>query len=106
MNATRDVLAGEKRLLLARSSLNRLQLRRSAENLRGSLPWSSAKVVTFATPGLRRIAFDVVSSMVGLGRTALLVRTAGRVVRFSRIAAVVIAYFRSDRAGPARGIDS
>lgn len=74
MSATLEALARDKQLLLARSSLSRLQLHGRSLDLRRSLPWNRAAVVVTAAPALRRVGFGLVASVAGLDRTTRIVR--------------------------------
>lgn len=104
MSAALEALARDKQLLLARSSLCRLQLHRRSLDLRHSLPWDSAAVVVTAAPALRRIGFGLVALLAGLDRTARFLRLAGRVVLIARLAGSAIAHTDRDRPPQAQGI--
>ena len=54
MSAALGALAREKQLLLAQSSLYRLQLRRLSLDLRYSLPWNRAAAPVTAAPPKHR----------------------------------------------------
>jgi hypothetical protein len=73
MSAILPTLAQEKELLLMRSALCRLRLRRSTRELRGSLD-------------------------LGFGRATRVARIAGRVLVFAKLARSLIAFTRSRRA--------
>jgi len=106
MSAALEALARDKQLLLARSSLGRLQLRRRTLDLRHSLPWNSAAVVVTAAPALRRVGFGIVASLAGIDRTARCIRLASRVVRIARLAGAVISDAGREPLRPAQGTDS
>ena len=103
MSAALETLALEKKLLLAQSSLCRLQLRRRSLDLRQSLPWNRAPVIVRATPALRWIGFGLFSSLAGLDRTARMIRFADRLLLFARLAGSVIAYVERDQPLTVRG---
>ena len=98
MKARLEPLASEKEMLLMRSALCRLRLRRATHNLRDSLHWKRAAVAVAAVPAIRRIAFGLALSLAGFGRTARMVMLAGRIVLFAKLARSVIDYARH-RAG-------
>ena len=98
MNARLELLAGEREMLLMRSALCRLRLHRATHELRDSLHWKRASVAGTAVPAIRRIAFGLAVSLVGVGRTARMVLLAGRIVLFAKLARLVFDYARH-RAG-------
>ena len=87
-------LASDKEVLLMRSALGRLRLRRETQNLRDSLHWKRAAVAVVTAPAMRRIAFGLAVSLAGLGRTARFLMLAGRVILFAKLARSAIDYAR------------
>ena len=60
MNARREALAREKEILLMRSALCRLRLRRDRHLLRAALPWNHslpARVIVLGTRALLAVKF-------------------------------------------------
>jgi len=100
MNARPESLVPEKELLLMRSALCRLRLRRATHDLRSSLPWKRVALAAATAPAVRPIAFGIVLSLVGLRRVARGVIIASRIVFFAKLAGSLIDYAR--RAGGSR----
>ena len=100
MSARPDDLVSEKELLLMRSALCRLRLRRATHDLRSSLPWKRVTLAAATAPALRPIAFGVMLSLVGLRRVARGVIIASRIVFFAKLAGSLIDHAR--RAGGSR----
>jgi hypothetical protein len=89
--------AREKELLLMRSALCRLRLHRGALELRDSLHWRRAAAAASA-PAARSIAFGLALALAGFGRTARMVRLAGRVVLIAGVARAAVAWARAPAA--------
>jgi hypothetical protein len=100
MSARPDNLVPEKELLLMRSALCRLRLRRATHDLRSSLPWKRVALAAATAPAVRPIAFGIVLSLVGLRRVARGVVIASRILFFAKLAGSLIDYAR--RAGRSR----
>ena len=100
MSAQPDDLVPEKELLLMRSALCRLRLRRATHDLRSSLPWKRVALAAATAPAVRPIAFGIVLSLVGLRRVARGVIIASRIVFFAKLAGSLIDYAR--RSGGSR----
>lgn len=105
MSARLEVLAREKELLLMRSALCRLQLRRRADDARESLPWNRAALAVATAPAIGRLALGLALSLAGVGRTTRMVMLAGRVVLLAKLAVPVINWARGLSVPPARGIN-
>jgi hypothetical protein len=105
MSARLEVLAREKELLLMRSALCRLRLRRRANDARASLPWNRAALAVATAPTIGRLALGPALSLAGVGRITRLVVLAGRIVLLAKLAVPVIAYMRGLAPPPSRGID-
>ena len=85
MSARAEALALERELLVARSALDRLRLRRGSQVLRDSLSWRSAAVTAAAALPARRLAFDLALSFVGVRRAARAVVLASRALSLARL---------------------
>jgi hypothetical protein len=96
MNARVESLALEKQVLLDRSALCRLRLRRDTEVLRRSLEWKRASVAVaiVAAPAARALLWSVALSFLGAGRVTRMLMLAGRVVLVARLARAAIDYAR------------
>ena len=95
MNAHREDLARDREILVHRSQLVRLRLRRETRMLRDSLHWRRAAVAVATAPTARRIALGLVLSLAGAGRTARLVMIAGRIVLLAKLARALFDGVRS-----------
>lgn len=89
MNRTREGLNRDKEILLERSGLARLQLRREAHVLSESLHWKRAVCAAAATPLIGRMALGLVISLAGARRTGHLVMFAGRALIAARVARAI-----------------
>ena len=89
MSQAREDLARDKELLIRRSELARLQLRRQAHVLRGSLHWKRVARSAVTTSLSRRVALGLVISLAGARRTARLVMFAGRALIAARLARAI-----------------
>jgi len=85
MSARLEALALERELLVARSALGRLRLRRGSQALRDSLSWQGLAVTAAATPPARRLAFDLALSFVGARRAARAIVLASRALSLARL---------------------
>ena len=88
-----------------RSALCRLRLRRRAGDARASLSWNRAAVAVATAPTIGRMAFGLALSFAGLGRTARMLKLAGRIVTLATLATPVIAYARRLAKPSAYGIE-
>jgi hypothetical protein len=104
MSARLDSLARDKELLVMRSALCRLRLRRESYQLRASLHWTRAAAAAATAPALRRIAFGLVLSFFGPGRAARVVLFAGRVLVIATLARSAIDYARKLSASRSRAV--
>lgn len=102
MSAKLDALARDKEILLARSALCRLHLRREARSLRESLQWKRAAVAAVKSPAMRRFALGLAVSWVGLNRAVRVVAVAGWAVLFAKLALSIIGSVRQQADGDAR----
>ena len=100
MNARVEALALEKQVLLDRSALCRLRLRRDTHVLRRSLEWkrTSVAVAIVTAPAVRSILWSVALSFLGAGRVTRMMMLAGRVVLVAKIARAAIDYTRRPAA--------
>ena len=90
MNARLGRLARDKEILLARSALSRLHLRRDLHSLRESLQWKRAAVAAATSPAARRIALGLAVACLGLSRTARVVAVAGGIVLLAKLAVATV----------------
>jgi hypothetical protein len=102
---TGDSLApNRKQLLLGRSALCRLQLRRQSQQLRHAMQWQRVAASVVRAPAARRIALGLLLSWIGAGRATRFMMIAGRVIVFARLANSAIAYLRTNASSPSAGI--
>jgi hypothetical protein len=94
MSAALEGLGRDKALLLARSRLCRLQLRRDAQALRDSLHWKRSLIAAASAPATGRIALGLALSFAGLGRAARVVALVGRIALVAKLACSVIGFAR------------
>jgi hypothetical protein len=94
MSARLEALALERELLVARSALDRLRLRRGSQVLRDSLSWQGIAVTAAKAPPARRLAFDLALSFVGVRRATRALALASRALSLAR--------FLRALAGPTR----
>ena len=92
MNARLETLAGERRALLDRSALCRLQLRREAYVLRNSVTWRRASAAAATAPAVRAIAWSLALSFLGVGRAARMLVFAGRAILLVKVARAALGY--------------
>lgn len=90
MNARLDALARDRELLVMRSALCRLRLRRGSLELRAMQPWNRTAMAAVTAPPARRAAFDIAVSIVGVDRAAQWLALAGRAVLFAKLARTFI----------------
>jgi hypothetical protein len=105
MSARPDSLVTDKELLLMRSALCRLRLRRATHDLRSSLPWKRVALAAATAPVVRPIAFGIVLSLVGLRRVARGVIIASRIVFFAKLAGSLLDYARGAGGSPRCAIE-
>ena len=105
MSTRLEALAGEKSLLLARSALCRLRLRRATHELRVSLSWRRASIAAATASVMPPIAFGLALSFVGFGRAARLLKLAARIVVVAKLARLAIGVARK-LAPPAHAIEA
>jgi hypothetical protein len=101
MSVRLEELACEKELLLARSALYRLRLRRATHEVTDALNWKRMIVAAAAVPAARRIGFGIVLSLVGLRAGTRAVVLAGRIALAAKLARSLISYARAP--APASG---
>jgi hypothetical protein len=97
MSGPDDILALQKEVLLARSALCRLKIRRDALQLREGLTIARAGSALAGSAPLREIALGLAARGFGGGRIARFIALAGRAVVIARLA---LALYRSARAAP------
>lgn len=91
MSARLEALAVEKEMLLMRSALCRLRLRRATHEVRASLDWKRAALGTARSWSVHPVVFGLALSIVGAGRAARWLKLAGRIVILAKLARVVTA---------------
>lgn len=98
-----DLLAQRKQLLVARSALCRLRLRRDAMAMRQRFTGSHAVTAIAGSQAGRSAAFALAVEIVGTQRMAGLLAMARRALVFARIARLGLEWLRRpapDAAGP------
>ena len=105
MSARLEGLALERELLVARSALNRLRLRRGTQVLRDSLSWRGVAASAATTPPARRLAFDVALSFVGVRRAARAIVLASRALSLARLVRALADPTRLAAGRPRRGTE-
>jgi len=93
-----DALALERQLLLTRSALCRLRLRRATHELRVTLDWKRASVAAASVTAIRPIAFGLALWFIGAGRTGRVLKFAARVIVLAKLARFLTGVRRSRRA--------
>lgn len=76
MTRTREELAARKQLLLARSTLHRLELQHGARSLRRSLVAPKTALAIAASPPGRKLLLSALVLLAGRGRASRLLRGA------------------------------
>ena len=99
MNSPLADLALRKQLLLARSSLCRLEIRHDVEVVRDSLTWRNTAIVAARSPTVRSAAFLLATEVVGHDRMAHFLAYAGRALAFTRLVRVAIELVRTPPGG-------
>jgi len=94
VNLQIQTLAHDREILVMRSALCRLRLRRATHDLRESLHWKRAAVAVATAPAMHRIFLGLAVSLIGLSRFSRALMLAGRVVLVAKLARVVIDYAR------------
>lgn len=97
MSARLEDLAQEKDLLITRSSLYRLRLRRATNEVRNALHWKRMALTAAAAVDVRRLAFGVVLSLAGLRLGSRAVQLAGRALVAAKLARSLVSYLRAPR---------
>jgi len=92
MSQRSEAQAREKEVLLMRSALCRLRLRRDAAGVRNSLSWRRVAHAAGNSTTVGRIGFGLALSLVGLGRGARLLMLAGRILLVARTAQAAIGF--------------
>ncbi len=87
-------LAGQKALLLARSSLHRLTLARDAQALRESLQWRNLASSATSSGALRPLLFGALMLVAGRSRLSALVGLATRAVMLVKAGRAAIGLMR------------
>jgi hypothetical protein len=98
MSTRLEVLAVDKQMLVTRSALCRLRLRRSSHELRVTLDWKRVTVAAASASVMRPIAFGLALSFVGAGRAARVLKVAAGAIVLAKLARFVIGSRSSRRA--------
>lgn len=101
MNPIEDSLALRKELLVARSSLCRLEIRHEMQSLRRSLSWREAGAAVVQTPAGRDALFLLAAEGIGRERTARWLAVAVQVLAIAKLASLAVQTLRTPPAGPA-----
>ena len=95
MNRHDTDLSLRKEILLARSSLCRMQARYHADALRRSLSWRGAGAAVASSPAARDAVFLVAAEGLGRRRTARWIAWAGRALVVARLALAALSLLRN-----------
>ena len=101
MSARLEIFAVDKQMLVTRSALCRLRLRRARHELRGALDWKRATVAAASASVVRPIAFGLALSFIGAGRAARILKLAAGAIALAKLARF-IAGSRTPRRAIAR----
>jgi hypothetical protein len=100
MNDSRELLALRKEVLVARSGLYRLRVRRDVAAIRDGLSFSRAGAAVAGSGPGRELALGLLVSGLGGGRVARILATAGRVLVIARLALAAYRLVRSKARAP------
>lgn len=100
MNKSAELLALQKEVLLARSSLCRLKIRRDMGRMRESLSFGAVAPGIAASGPARELALGLLLSGLGGRRVSRVVAFAGRALVFARIALAAFGMLRSTQPAP------
>ena len=101
MSMVHETLSSPKAILVNRSQLGRLRLRREVRAVSDSLRFRRAIVAVAATPAAHRIAFAMFLAIAGPRRTGRVLLLAGRVVFFASLARTLLTFTRNpERKNP------
>jgi hypothetical protein len=99
MNRQTEELALRKQLLVARSALCRLKIRREAGALREGLTWRNAATAVANSSPARAAAFDLVLEGLGRDRMSRALAFASRALMVARITRMVLSLLRGSPTG-------
>lgn len=102
MSRADEELALRKEILVARSSLTRLQVRQEALLLRHSLSWRRVGAAAAASPAARDAVFLLAAAGLGRSRVARWLAVAGRILAVVRLTTFALQLLRTPRT-PAAG---
>ncbi len=100
MNRPAELLALQKEVLLARSSLCRLKIRRDMGRMRESLSFGGVASGIAASGTARELALGLLLTGLGGRRVSRVVAFAGRVLVVARIALAAFGMLRSSQPAP------
>jgi len=90
MSEKSELLAQRKQLLLARSSLGRLQIQHQVGNVYASVSWTRIGIRAATSLPVRSALFGLVVSRLGDSRVAQLISLASKVILFAKMTGVAI----------------
>jgi hypothetical protein len=90
MTEESELLAQRKQLLLARSSLGRLQIQHQLTNVYASVSWTRIGIKAATSLPVRSALFGLAVSRLGHNRVAQLIALASKAVLFAKITGVAI----------------
>ena len=100
MSDSTELLALQKEVLLARSSLGRLRIRRDMGRMRESLSFGAIAPGIAASGPARELALGLLLSGLGGRRVSRVVAFAGRALIVARIALAALGMLRSRQPAP------
>jgi hypothetical protein len=95
MREPAEVLALRKEVLIARSTLCRLKIRRDAAAVRGTLSPARAGMALAGAAPVRELGLGLLLAGLGGGRVARLIALAGRAVILARVALAAFVLVRA-----------
>lgn len=90
MSDKSELLAQRKKLLLARSSLGRLQIQHQVNNVYASVSWTRIGIKAATSLPVRSAVFGLVVSRLGHSRVAQLISLASKIILFAKMTGVAM----------------
>lgn len=90
MSEKSELLAQRKQLLLARSSLGRLQIQHQLNNVYASISWTRIGIKAATSLPVRSALFGLAVSRLGHNRVAQLISLASKIILFAKMTGVAI----------------
>ena len=94
MNKRLEILANQRRHLVERSALCRLQLRRDVSAVHAAVSWKHVPGAIAVSPVARTMAWSLAMSLLGPGRTQRVLLFTSRAILVARLARAAIGYAR------------